>query len=90
MGEILPIERKSCPATLTVWAGAASGRGQLLPPDRTHHLLIHSERLARTVRAASLILIMIDMLSSNIIEASVIALTDSIEFMLLGETEGWR
>lgn len=28
--------------------------------------------------------------SSNVIEASVIALTDSVEFMLLGETEGWR
>lgn len=27
--------------------------------------------------------------SSNIIEASVIALTDSIEYMLCGETEGW-
>lgn len=27
--------------------------------------------------------------SSNIIEASVIALTDSVEFMLLGELEGW-
>jgi len=28
--------------------------------------------------------------SSNVIEASVIALTDSIEYMLLGETEGWK
>jgi len=28
--------------------------------------------------------------SSNVIEASVVALTDSIEFMLLGESEGWR
>lgn len=28
--------------------------------------------------------------SSNIIEASVIALTDSVEYMLLGESDGWR